>query len=327
MFRTRASRARKWKVAKIGFSYLSRMTLKAVLGVLAGYALARASRALNFRREAAEGSTSLEERTTLTLSRKQPTSVLISTRSAFQCNVLETAFVALKKKYPAQVQCTIIGGAQSGILVCSGGRSSLQQSAASAGGGPRHNNGAEYCWCRVLLVQSIAGAEYSGVREHWCRSILESSEWWLAEQSNIGASAKQQAAGFPDTRSSPTFPQHRCISSFPTIEAHQRFPTTEAGISSFPIMVHGKQKPNDQIRYFADRQGLLHKSSGNLQLLEKADKPLHRETKTKSQLSSRTANTKTGLHPLYPVTLARKGMRRALILGPLLWYFESGSLA
>ena len=154
MFRTRAFTAKKWKVAKIGFSYLSRMTLKAVLGVLAGYALARASRALNFRREAAEGSTSLEERTTLTLSRKQPTSVLISTRSAFQCNVLETAFVALKK-YPAEVQCTIIGGAQSGILVCSGGRSSLQQSAASAGGGPRHNNGAEYCWCRVLLVQSI----------------------------------------------------------------------------------------------------------------------------------------------------------------------------
>ena len=107
----------------------------------------------------------------------------------------------------------------------------------------------------TTMVQSIAGAEYSGVREHWCRSILESSEWWLAEQSNIGASAKQQAAGFPDTRSSPTFPQHRCISSFPTIEAHQRFPTTEAGISSFPIMVHGKQKPNDQIRYFADRQG------------------------------------------------------------------------
>ena len=68
MFRTRAFTAKKWKVAKIGFSYLSRMTLKAVLGVLAGYALARASRALNFRREAGEGSTSLEERTTLTLS-------------------------------------------------------------------------------------------------------------------------------------------------------------------------------------------------------------------------------------------------------------------
>ena len=68
MFRTRAIRARKWKVAKIGFSYLSQMTLKAVLGVLAGYALARATRALNFRREAGEGSTSLEERTTLTLS-------------------------------------------------------------------------------------------------------------------------------------------------------------------------------------------------------------------------------------------------------------------
>ena len=87
MFRTRAFTAKKWKVAKISFSYLSRMTLKAVLGVLAGYALARASRALNFRREAGEGSTSLEERTTLTLSALAETahSVLISTRSAFQC--------------------------------------------------------------------------------------------------------------------------------------------------------------------------------------------------------------------------------------------------
>ena len=53
------------KLQKLFFSFLSRMTLKAVLGVLAGYAPARASRALNFRREAAEAAP---------LSRKEPLS-------------------------------------------------------------------------------------------------------------------------------------------------------------------------------------------------------------------------------------------------------------
>ena len=66
------------------FSSLSRMTLKAVLGVLAGYALARASRALNFRREAAERQQHSRGKKPLSaLLQERTHSVLISTSIAF----------------------------------------------------------------------------------------------------------------------------------------------------------------------------------------------------------------------------------------------------
>ena len=66
------------------FSSLSRMTLKAVLGVLAGYALARASRALNFRREAAERQQHSRGKKPLSaLLQERTHSVLISTSFAF----------------------------------------------------------------------------------------------------------------------------------------------------------------------------------------------------------------------------------------------------
>ena len=148
MFRTRAFTAKKWKVAKIGFSYLSRMTLKAVLGVLAGYALARASRALNFRREAAEGSTSLEERTTLTLSRKQPTSVLISTRSAFQC--FGNCVRCIEEKISSS-------SAMHHNRWCTEWNSGLQwrEIVSAAECRQRRRRPKAQQWCRVLLVQSI----------------------------------------------------------------------------------------------------------------------------------------------------------------------------
>lgn len=104
----------------------------------------------------------------------------------------------------------------------------------------------------------------------------------------------QQAAGFPDTNLSPP--------AKPTKFPHHGPEFTEA---QWPI------------RYLADRQGIKVDVTTEPQAL--------RESRDQRN-SSATGIMKTGLHPFYPVMLARKGMR-ALILGPLLWYLDSGSLA
>ena len=113
MFTTRAIKAKQWKVAKLVFLICSWMTLKAVLGVLAGYALARrATRALNFRR-AQRQPAPLRSTTTLKKRRHYVLIYQLALCILMQCF---GKYCSLHRKiYRAQVQ---FNGGQSGILVC-----------------------------------------------------------------------------------------------------------------------------------------------------------------------------------------------------------------